>query len=253
LAVVEPEARNYASAVAAVAGTVLGSQLTGAYLHGSAVLGGFDVRRSDVDLLLVCDRRLAARDRTALVSALTNEALSCPATGLELSVVQRTVTAHPTPRPPFELHINAAQGAATVVDGKTALGDPDLVLHFAVCRAAGRPIGPSAAVEEVFGVVPRDLVLGQLLRELAWAGDEAPGEYAVLNACRAWLFADEGRLVSKVAGGEWALTRVDDGDAALIASALRRQHCQPSPMLTPAAVREFLDGVAAWIRARAEG
>jgi predicted nucleotidyltransferase len=33
---------------------LLGSRLVGVYLHGSAVLGGFDVRRSDVDVLVVC-------------------------------------------------------------------------------------------------------------------------------------------------------------------------------------------------------
>ena len=49
----------------------------------------------------------------------------------------------------------------------------------------------------------------------------APFEYAVLNACRALLFATDGTLRSKVAGGEWYLA-VHPGDE-VVRAALDRQ------------------------------
>jgi streptomycin 3"-adenylyltransferase len=254
VACVNPAIETYTGAVAAAARRVLGPRLVGAYLHGSAVLGGFDGRRSDVDMILVCGGRLPAGDRAALADAFAGAALACPATGLELSVVQRSVAANPTARPPFELHVTTGPGDIKVVDGCSVHGDADLVLHFSVCRAAGRLIGPGASTRDVFAEVPRNLVLGQLARELAWAADEGSGEYAVLNACRAWQFAVEDRLVSKVAGGRWALAHTDSpDDAKLITAALERQRCEPTPTLDHASVRAFVGRIEGSIRAQSAG
>jgi streptomycin 3"-adenylyltransferase len=62
----------------------------------------------------------------------------------------------------------------------------------------------------------------------------------VLNACRAWRFTTDGALVSKVAGGEWALGRVPGRDRGLVTAALARQRCQPAADLDPAAVGRFV-------------
>jgi pimeloyl-ACP methyl ester carboxylesterase len=59
----------------------------------------------------------------------------------------------------------------------------------------------------VFGPVPRERILAAMRSELRWATQHAPAAYAVLNACRAARYADDGRLVSKLDGGEWYLTR----------------------------------------------
>ena len=60
-----------------------------------------------------------------------------------------------------------------VVDGHGHPGDPDLVLHFAICRALGFT---------VFAHVPHRLVMARLADELTWAVEHAPPAYAVLNA-----------------------------------------------------------------------
>jgi predicted nucleotidyltransferase len=51
---VTPEAEGYLAALAGVLRERLGDGLIGAYLHGSAVLGGWHPERSDVDVLAVC-------------------------------------------------------------------------------------------------------------------------------------------------------------------------------------------------------
>ncbi|HEY3957684.1 MAG TPA: aminoglycoside adenylyltransferase domain-containing protein [Streptosporangiaceae bacterium] len=76
--------------------------------------------------------------------------------------------------------------------------------------------------------MPDGLVRIQLAAELRWGAGHAPGEYAVLNACRVWRFATDGALVSKAEGGRWAIPRVGGPDGELIRVALDRQRCLPA-------------------------
>jgi hypothetical protein len=153
----ETLSERYAQDAASVLAALLGSRLVGVYLHGSAVLGGFDARRSDVDMLAVTDAPMTAAQQAAAADALSDQNLPCPARGLELSVVTIEVTQHPTAEPAFELHQTTTPGDAKVVDGHQHGGDPDLVLYFAVCRGAGRLLGPGRPAGEVFAPVSDDL------------------------------------------------------------------------------------------------
>jgi hypothetical protein len=231
---------HYASNVASAMAATLGSRLVGVYLHGSAVLGGFDTRRSDVDILVVCESRMTTIEQSAAAERLSCERLPCPAHGLELSIVTLSVAQHPRAQPAFELHVTTAPEDTKVIDGHHREGDPDLVLHFAVCHRAGRLLGPGRPAPEVFAPVADNLVLPQLASELRWSTEHAPGEYAVLNACRAWRFAVDGALVSKIDGGRWALGRMSGPDSGLIQTALDRQRCLPAAELDPRAVQRFV-------------
>lgn len=234
----------YAEAVASRSAEILGSGLAGVYVHGSAVLGGFVPSRSDVDVLVVCEGALTDVQKAAFAQSLSESALPCPARGLELSVVRRETSLRPSAEPPYELHLSTAPDDCKVVDGRGKDGDADLVLHFAVCATAGRLVGSGLPRHEVFGVVASGLIAGQMVRELRWAARHVPNEYAVLNACRALKFAEDGSLVSKVDGGEWALSREPDReDAALIEGALRRQRNLGTTALDPEMVRRFVDAV----------
>lgn len=234
---VEPE--RYALKVASAMAAVSGSQLVGVYLHGSAVLGGFDARRSDVDVLVVGDGPMTSAQQSAAAETLSEQRLPCPGRGLELSVVTLQVAQHPVAEPAFELHLTTAPEDTRAIDGHQCGGDPDLVLHFAVCRKGGRLIGPGLPAAGVFGPVADDLVLAQLGTELRWGAEHAPGEYAVLNACRAWRFAVDGALVSKIDGGQWALGRTHGPDRELVEIALDKQRSIPAAELDRSAVRQF--------------
>jgi streptomycin 3"-adenylyltransferase len=113
-----------------------------------------------------------------------------------------------------------------------------------VCREhAVAVLGPPAT--EVFDPIPRDVVLSAIVDELRWAKRHASTGYAVLNACRAKRFAVDGRLVSKVAGGEWYLAR--HGPDPVVSAALGFQrYGQPPP--DKAAARRFLTRVTDYVR-----
>jgi hypothetical protein len=61
---------------------VLGLDLVGVYLHGSAAMGAFVPTRSDVDVLAVAKGPLAAPTKAAVADALSESSLPCPGVGL---------------------------------------------------------------------------------------------------------------------------------------------------------------------------
>jgi hypothetical protein len=104
-----------------------------------------------------------------------------------------------------------------VVPGEGHDGDEDLTLHYAVARTSGITIW-GAPAREVFPVQPPALVTRALLSELQWATEQAEPFYAVLNAARAWAFAQDGVMLSKIGGWMWA--RRHGGPAQLLDLAL---------------------------------
>jgi streptomycin 3"-adenylyltransferase len=198
---------GYPAAVAAGLARVLGPALVGVYLHGSAALGGWSAERSDVDLLGVVARPLERRAKREISARLNHPSLACPAAaGLELSMVTAAVAADPPRRPPFELHVTTGPSAQTHLGGPAA-ADPDLLLHFAVCRRAGVAVAGPGPVE-VFAEPPRAWLLERAAAELRWAVRHGTFAYRVLTACRAWRYLEDDVLGSKVESGRWARVRL---------------------------------------------
>jgi streptomycin 3"-adenylyltransferase len=197
----------------------LRSDLVGVYTHGSAALGGFRPQSSDVDVLAVVGEPGSTPAQQAMGDVIAAVG-RCPGVGLEMSVVT-SATAALLGDCRYEVHVNSTGHQAVVATGAGQPGDPDLVLHCAVCREhAVAVVGPPAG--EVFGPIPHDRILGAMLTELQWALSHASTAYAVLNACRAVRFAEDGRLCSKVEGGEWYLARYPHSPVVRAALDLQR-------------------------------
>jgi hypothetical protein len=199
----------YPAAVAGGLARVLGPALVGVYLHGSAALGGWSAERSDIDLLGVVARPLGRRVKRVISARLNHPSLVCPArAGLELSLVTAAVAADPPRRPPFELHVSTGPSPQTHLGGPAA-ADPDLLLHFAVCRRGGVTVaGPDPV--GVFAEPPRAWLLERAAAELRWASRHGTFAYRVLTACRAWRYLEDDVLGSKVESGGWARFRLTD-------------------------------------------
>jgi streptomycin 3"-adenylyltransferase len=204
----------------------LGSALRGALLHGSAAMSGFEAARSDLDVLVIVDGRLTARQRTALATALLR--LSATPHPVELSVVTTAALAawrHPCP---YEFHFGEGQ-RLRIARGEVApqsVGDPDLAAHVTVARARGvdllgryDPVG--------LPVVPRTDFLAALLADFAWART-MPGDrdaYRHANACRTWAYLCTGQVLSKTEGIQWCRAqRIDRTDIVeRVEARLRRE------------------------------
>jgi hypothetical protein len=197
----------YPAAVAAGLAQVLGLSLVGVYLHGSGALGDWSAERSDVDLLGVVARSPDRPAKRVISARLHHPSLTCPApAGLELSLVTAAVAADPPRRPPFELHVSTGPSGQTHLGGPAA-ADPDLLLHFAVCRRAGVAVaGPDPV--EVFAEPPRAWLLERAAAELRRAVRHGSFADRVLTACRAWRYLEDDVLGSKVESGRWARLRL---------------------------------------------
>lgn len=238
----------YARALTSQLMVVPDGVLQAAYLHGSAALGGWVPGRSDVDLLFVAADEISSAAVKRMGEVLSQGGGVCPGRELECSVVTVAAARQPAPPWPFVLHVTAGPGkpGRIVRPGSRSVGDPDLLLHYAVCRAAGWPVyGPPP--QDLIGVVPRPAVLDSLAGELGWGIEHAPEAYAVLNACRALIYLTDHKIVSKITGGETVLSR-GTGPAEVIERALAQQRGREPDRPPAADAVSFVLATAATLR-----
>jgi hypothetical protein len=203
----------------------LGAGLVGVYGFGSLAWGDYQPGVSDVDLLAVTASSLSRAQKEELVRALAELAPRHPdCAGLEVYVLTEDAVRRPTFPPSWELAVGLfrSDGWAPDVDLGDSGGwsDATPTLAMAIIRRAESSIA-GASPGGLFGEIPDQWLRHAIRLELEfWLGQERIPSMrtAVLNACRAWRFAETGVLGSKIAGGEWARKRVADPtmiDAAL--------------------------------------
>ena len=104
---------------------ILGENLVGIYLHGSAVMGCFSENKSDVDLLVVVNTEISDAVKRQYMDMVVELNAVAPSKGIELSIVRKEICnpfIYPTP---FELHfsiisVNVLQGIIPPAWGKTS-------------------------------------------------------------------------------------------------------------------------------------
>ena len=209
------EVRPQADAVVGELVRMLGSDLVGVYLHGSAVLGCFGPR-SDIDLVAVSRQAIGdVRRRTLVEALLTISAPYDPAPPLrpiELDLVLSTALdpwQYPTP---LDFHYSEefrARFKAGELEAWESLESRDLAAHVTVLQHAGISLhGP--AIERTFPDVPISDYRHALTHDLDWCRTrfaEMP-RYGVLSVARIWATVATGVPHSKASGAEWALPRL---------------------------------------------
>ena len=79
---------------------ILGENLVGIYLHGSAVMGCFNEKKSDIDLLVVVDGEIPDEVKKRYLDMVVRLNGDAPEKGIEMSVVRKDVCrpfVYPTP------------------------------------------------------------------------------------------------------------------------------------------------------------
>jgi hypothetical protein len=244
-----PEIAAFGDHVSGVLGDLLRADLTGVYFVGSVSLGGFVPAESDVDIAAVSRSALSRSQKCDVASAIVEASRACPARGVEFTLYRGDVAGSLAEGADFEVNANGGPGMPTVVH-LDAAAEPGFwyVLDRAVAHRCGVVIsGPPPST--VFADVPRRALLAAMSESMAWhLAHEKATLYSVLNACRAWRFAEDNVLGSKLAGATWARARWSDTDVIDAAVALR--HGQDAT-LDPAAVDALLAAVASRLRGSA--
>lgn len=219
----------------------LGADLVGAWYVGSVALGGYVPGESDLDVAAVCADLVPTEIRHALVESLSAITSTCPARGLELSLYRRDVAAAVPDDAGFEINVNGGPRMERSVR-VTPEGQPGFwyVLDRAIAHRRGVAItGPPAA--EVFADAPRAQLLRAMQESMRWhRAHERATLYSVLNAARAWRFAVEDVLGSKLEGARWARERWRE--PSLIDAAVDLRYGRPAA-LGEADVDALLDHV----------
>ncbi len=229
----------------AVAG-VLGVDLVGVYFVGSVAVGGYVPGESDVDVVAVSEVALSDQQRRSIASAIVDASARCPARGLEFTMYCRDVAGSQPKGADFEVNVNGGPRMDTAIHLEPG-SEPGFwyVLDRAIAYRSGVAIvGPPPRT--IFVEVPRDTLLGAMHQSMVWhRANERGTFYSVLNACRAWRYAEEDVLGSKLEGATWAATRWPDEDVINAAVALRRGQVA---VLDASAVDALLEAVARHLR-----
>jgi predicted nucleotidyltransferase len=152
--------------------------VAGAYVLGSALLGGFDPDRSDLDMVLVVERPPTPPEREAVVEAL--DGLPRPVRKLELVVYAEGA------KPPAH--------ALNYPDGD---GEPPFwfVLDAAIAQERSQPLR-GRAWRELLGPVTEAETRTAAEELLRWA-EERGGEPARPHALRARHYLEHGEWITK--------------------------------------------------------
>jgi hypothetical protein len=189
---------------------LLGDDLVGVYLAGSAALGGYIHGRSDVDVAVVARRPLARAKKEELVAALRHETFPCPARGLELVVYAQG-------RPLPELNLNTGERMAFLATFEPGTDSPHwFVLDRAIIGQRGLVLtGPPP--DEALVPPAEHEILEALAVGLQWYRDrpEEPRDDAALNAVRSRAYLETGRWTSKAEAVELLLDEVSSSVESL--------------------------------------
>ncbi len=205
---------------------ILKDNLTGIYLHGSAVMGCFNPEKSDLDLIVVVNEPLQDDVKRKFMNMVIEVNEAGPAKGIEMSIVTKDVCkpfVYPTP---FELHFSEMHLGWYKDDPQDYVRkmkgtDKDLAAHFTIIGKRGKCLW-GQPIEEVFALVPKADYMDSIWEDIADAWEDILDNtmYITLNLARVLAYKNEGLILSKKEGGEWAIKNVPEEYHSLIKAAM---------------------------------
>ncbi|SEL44397.1 streptomycin 3-adenylyltransferase [Butyrivibrio sp. ob235] len=205
---------------------ILQDNLTGIYLHGSAVMGCFNPEKSDLDLIVVVNEPVQDDVKRRFMDMVVEVNEEGPAKGIEMSIVTKNVCkpfVYPTP---FELHFSEMHKGWYRDNPKDYIlkmkgSDKDLAAHFTIISKRGKCL-LGLPIEDVFEPVPKADYLDSIWEDIAEAQEDIIDStmYTTLNLARVLAYRKEELILSKKEGGEWALDNVPEEYHTLIRAAM---------------------------------
>ena len=167
---------------------ILGENLVGVYLHGSAAMGCFHPKLSDLDLIVIVEDEVPEQGKLDFMREVVALNEDAPAKGIEMSIVRRkfcTPFVYPTP---FELHFSVAhlkwfrENPWDYVE-KMQGTDPDLAAHFTILKKCGIVLW-GEAIETVFGEISPEAYTDSICRDIENAAEDIVENpmYIILNS-----------------------------------------------------------------------
>lgn len=226
---------------------ILKDNLTGVYLHGSAAMGCFHPAKSDIDIIIVINERMTKETKKELMDCIVELNAAAPAKGLEISVVMKSVCkpfAYPTP---FELHfspmhLNRYRNDPVDYIEKMHGLDKDLAAHFTVINHRGKCLA-GFPIDQVFGTVPQEYYMDSIWEDVKNARAEITENalYLILNLARVLAYKENGLVLSKKEGGEWARNNLPIRYRQLVSAALSEYNGEGTPEYSKDSLEEYAE------------
>ncbi|MFF3417782.1 aminoglycoside adenylyltransferase family protein [Streptomyces sp. NPDC002698] len=196
--------------IVGLVGGVLGSEVIGTYLNGSAVLGGLKPA-SDVDVLVVSRRRMDEQERRALLGGLLGISGSRnKVRPVELTVVVQSEV-RPWRYPPTCDFLYGEWLRAEYEAGKVPRPEPmaDLALLITMAVAGDHPLTGPRPAQVLDPVSHADLVHASVagIPGLVDSLDDDTRN-VLLTFARIWTTLATGQIRSKDAAADWALAQL---------------------------------------------
>lgn len=217
---------NLTKEFAAQSQEILGNNLVGIYLHGSAVMGCFNLKRSDIDLLVVVNTSIPRETKCQYMNMVVELNSYAPIKGIELSVVRENVCKpliYPTP---FELHFSVMHldwyktNPLDYIDKMNGT-DKDLAAHFMIIYHRGKCLY-GKEIQDIFENVKEEFYFDSIWNDVANAEEEIweNPTYIILNLCRVLAYKKDRLILSKQEGGNWGIANLPEKYQGLILAAL---------------------------------
>lgn len=205
---------------------VLGPDVVGAYLFGSAVLGGLQPE-SDLDVLVVSKRQTTRAEKQRLVERLLAISGHRTSAGrwrrVELTIVVESEIKPWRYPPSFDFQYGdwlRGEFESGSLEPWPTRTNPDLAALITMVLLAGTPVlGPPP--DEVFDPVPHDDLVHAIVGETDMLLDDldADTRNVLLTLARIWSTVATGVIRSKDSAADWALERLPDEHRPVLARA----------------------------------
>ncbi len=205
---------------------ILDDNLVGIYVHGSIAFNCFNWNKSDIDFLVVVNKKLSKNEKLSMLEILEALRVQSPPKGLEMSVVLKEHCVNFKYPTPYELHFSKdwleqyLANPLLLCDGSLKT-DRDLAAHFTVIRHVGITLY-GAPIRDVFGEVPKEYYIDSIKNDVENARIEIIKNpiYIILNLCRVVAYIKDNLIISKEQGGIWGLNNLPNEYSDIINQAL---------------------------------
>lgn len=189
------------------------SDFVGFYLHGSLAMGGFNPKRSDIDILVVTGKPLDIDGKRELAMLLLQ--YSSSPYPIEISFLTTSQLKHWQHPCPYDFHYSETwrvQYEKALLNGMNRVftddqqTDIDLAAHITILNSHGICI-EGKPINEVFPIVPKKDYISSILADYedCLKNIEENPIYCALNLIRVYLYLKEGHISSKQEAGIWAI------------------------------------------------
>lgn len=233
---------------------IIGTELTGIYLHGSFTMGCFNPNKSDIDLIVIIEKNISNIQKMELMKQIILLNQQAPAKGLEISLVKKEYCNPFTYPTPFELHFSPMhlqwfhdnpQDYVEKMKGE----DIDLAAHFTIIHKYGIALY-GEKIEDVFADVPQQNYIHSICCDIENAQDDILKQpiYITLNLCRVLAFLIDGLYLSKKDGGKWAMEHLPSEYHSLISNAMECYTTNKDMVVNPESAVLFAEKMMHFIR-----